>query len=390
MNDEYDLLVVGGGPAGLATARAYRDAGGAGRVTIVSDERRMPYQRPPLIKELLRGESGEDQLPLEPETWLTEAQVSLIAGRAVALDVQRRRVSLSGGRDLQFGTCVLTTGAEPTRLPVPGADDPAVRVVRTLDDVRELLARLRRGEPVVVVGSGFIGCEIASSLRARGHNVTLISDEPAPNAARLGPEPAREIERWLEEDGVSVQLGSPVERIERHGTEMRVHAGDTALEGAVVVMATGIAPRSELAQSGGVELVDGAIAADTAMRTSVPGVLAAGDVCAAENAAAERRLRVEHWGDALGQGEIAGATAAGAPATWAAVPGFWSTIGGRTLKYAAWGDGFDQVHLQRGSDGGFVAWYGRERRIVGVLAHEDDEAYERGRQLIEDGAPWTR
>jgi NADPH-dependent 2,4-dienoyl-CoA reductase/sulfur reductase-like enzyme len=171
---------------------------------------------------------------------------------------------------------------------------------------------------------------------------------------------------------------------------MRVYAGDTALEGAVVVMATGIAPRSELAQAGGVELVDGAIAADTAMRTSVPGVLAAGDVCAAENAAAERRLRVEHWGDALGQGEIAGATAAGAPATWAAVPGFWSTIGGRTLKYAAWGDGFDQVHVQRGSDGGFVAWYGRELRLVGVLAHEDDEAYERGRQLIEDGAPWTR
>jgi NADPH-dependent 2,4-dienoyl-CoA reductase/sulfur reductase-like enzyme len=125
------------------------------------------------------------------------------------------------------------------------------------------------------------------------------------------------------------------------------------------------------------------------MRTGRPGVLAAGDVAFAVNAAAGRPLRVEHWGDALGQGAVAGATAAGATAEWNEVPGFWTTIGRRTLKYAAWGDGYDVVSLRKTSDGeGFAAWYGGGGRVVGVLAHEDDESYERGRELIAEAAPW--
>jgi 3-phenylpropionate/trans-cinnamate dioxygenase ferredoxin reductase component len=389
VSDDFDLVIVGGGPAGLSTARAYRDEGGGGSVAIVADERRMPYQRPPLTKELLRGESSEDELPLEEEHWLSSQRVGLVSGRAVGLDPEQRTVTLSGGRTLRYGTCVLTTGAEPTRLPVPGADDPGVRVVRALDDVRELLARLRNGGRVVVIGSGFIGCEIAASLRFRGNPVTLISDEPAPNEVRLGLEPAQELRRWLEEDGVDVHFGQEVESIDRDGTMLEVRAGDTHARAEVVIMATGISPRSELLAGAGLELENGAVPADSAMRTGLPGVLAAGDVCAAENAAAGRRLRVEHWGDALGQGEVAGATAAGRQAAWSDVPGFWSTIGGRTLKYAAWGDGFDALHVERGANGGFAAWYGRDGRVVGVLAHEDDDAYERGSDLIKEGAPWT-
>jgi NADPH-dependent 2,4-dienoyl-CoA reductase/sulfur reductase-like enzyme len=124
------------------------------------------------------------------------------------------------------------------------------------------------------------------------------------------------------------------------------------------------------------------------MRSTVDGVLAAGDVCLAENRAAGRRLHVEHWGDALGQGRIAGQTVAGLQASWDEVPGFWSTIGNRTLKYAAWGDGYDEVSFRSGPDGAFTAWYGREGRVVGVLAHEDDDSYERGRELIAEGASW--
>jgi 3-phenylpropionate/trans-cinnamate dioxygenase ferredoxin reductase component len=388
VSDAFELLIVGGGPAGFSTARAYREAGGSGAVGIVADERRMPYQRPPLTKELLRGESSEDELPLEEEQWLTSQRVALVSGRAVSLEPDQRAVALSGGRILHYGTCVITTGAEPTRLAVPGADDPAVRVVRALDDVRELLARLRDGGHVVVIGSGFIGCEISASLRIRGNPVTLISDEPAPNQARLGPEPAQELRRWLEEDGVDARFGQEVESIERDGTMLEVRAGATRARAEVVIMAAGVAPRSELPAGAGLELQDGAVPADSAMRTTLPGVLAAGDVCVAENAAAGRRLRVEHWGDALGQGEVAGTTAAGRQAAWSDVPGFWSTIGGRTLKYAAWGDGFDELHVERGSNGGFAAWYGRDGRVVGVLAHGSDDAYERGSELIKEGASW--
>ena len=158
--------------------------------------------------------------------------------------------------------------------------------------------------------------------------------------------------------------------------------------GEVVVMATGVAPRSELAAQAGLELDDGAIPVSAAMRTARDGLLAAGDVCLADNLAAGRALRVEHWGDALGQGAIAGQTAAGADAGWDEVPGFWSTIGSRTLKYAAWGDGFDTSRLHRDGDGAFVAWYGRHGRIAGVLTHKRDEDYDRGRELIAQGAPW--
>jgi NADPH-dependent 2,4-dienoyl-CoA reductase/sulfur reductase-like enzyme len=158
--------------------------------------------------------------------------------------------------------------------------------------------------------------------------------------------------------------------------------------GDAVVMATGVAPRSELAAQAGLELDGRAIPVSAAMRTAQDGLLAAGDVCVAHNLAAGRSLRVEHWGDALGQGAIAGETAAGADAGWDEVPGFWSTIGSRTLKYAAWGDGFDASRLHRDDDGAFVAWYGREGRIAGVLAHERDDDYDRGRELIAEGAPW--
>jgi NADPH-dependent 2,4-dienoyl-CoA reductase/sulfur reductase-like enzyme len=264
-------------------------------------------------------------------------------------------------------------------------------VVRTLDHVRELTARLRAGDPVVVIGSGFIGCEIAASLRRRGHEVTLVSDESEPNIARLDGEPAERIHGWLDEEGVQLQLGAEVEEIVAAADRsLEVRADQAHARGRIVVMAAGVAPRGELAAAAGLELSDdGAVPVSAAMRTAREGLYAAGDVAFAENASAGRRLRVEHWGDALGQGEVAGRSAAGRPAQWDAVPGFWSTIGDHTLKYAAWGDGFEQSRFEDHSNGAFTAWYGRDGKIVGVLAHEADEDYERGREMIGRGAPWS-
>ena len=391
MSDELELLVVGGGPAGLSAARAYRAAGGRGAVAIVTDEHRMPYNRPPLTKELLRGESSEDELPIEDEAWLAQHDVRLVSGRAVAVDPVGRAVALSGGRELRYRSCVLATGAEPTRLPVPGADHPAVRVIRTLDHVRELTSRLHTGDPVVVIGSGFIGCEIAASLNRRGQAVTLVSDEPEPNVARLDTEPAERIHRWLDEEGVRLHLGAEVEEIAPAADgSLEVRAGAVRTKGRIVVMAAGVAPRGELAAAAGLELAaGGAVPVTAAMRTTRDGLYAAGDVAFALNASAGRRLRVEHWGDALGQGEVAGRSAAGEPAQWDAVPGFWSSIGSHTLKYAAWGDGFEQSRVEDHGNSAFTAWYGRDGKIVGVLAHAADDDYERGRDLIARGAPWS-
>ena len=385
---DVELLIIGGGPTGLAAARAYREAGGAGPVAIVTDEERMPYRRPPLTKELLRDEIDASELDLEPESWPAEHDVALIGGRATSLDDRSREVGLSGGRRLSYRTCLLATGAEPKRPPVPGADDPGVRVVRTLDHVRELLSRLSAGEAIVVIGSGFLGCEISASLAMRGHRVTLVSDEPAPNQTRLGAEAATAIAGWLTELGVELVLGQPVEAIERDGDILHVVAGPTRRGAATVVAAVGVAPRSELLAGASALAVDGAVPVDAGMRTALPGVLAAGDVAYALNAAVGRRLRVEHWGDALGQGAIAGRVAAGVDDRWNDVPGFWSSIGPYTLKYAAWGDGRDQLRVVH--DGGsFTAWYGRGGKIVGVLSHGSDGDYDRGRELIATGAPWN-
>jgi 3-phenylpropionate/trans-cinnamate dioxygenase ferredoxin reductase component len=389
MSDPIGLLVIGGGPAGLAAARAYRELRSEGEVAIVADEHRMPYERPPLTKELLRGDIGFDQLAIEDESWLTEQRVRLISGRAVALDVGQRTVTLSGGRRLAYATCLLATGAEPTRLPIPGADHPRVRVVRTADHVRELLQRLGDRARVTVIGSGFIGSEIAASLRMRGHPVDLVSDETEPNAARLGAAAAAIIRGWLLQAGVTLALGTPVDRIEHGSDAATVVAGERRIKADVIVMASGVSPRSELAAQAGLELDDSAIGVDASMRTGRDGLLAAGDVCKAYNLAAGRALRVEHWGDALAQGKIAGATAAGAEAGWDSVPGFWSTIGTDTLKYTAWGDGYERTHLGRRGDAGFTVWYGAGGTIVGVLTHDADEDYERGAALIAQGAQWS-
>lgn len=389
MSGRFGLAIIGGGPAGLAAARGYRLAGGQEPVAIVADEERMPYRRPPLTKELLRGELDEQELPLEAEHWLSEHGVALVGGHAAQLDPDDRTVMLSGGRRLAYRTCLLATGAEPVRLPVPGADDPGVRVLRSLDHFRELERRLGETPNVIVIGSGFIGCEIAASLAIRGHQVTLFADEPEPNADRLGAAAGEQLRGWLAEDGVTLHLGEPVELIERIGEQLFVRAGRIPEVAPVVVMAAGASPRGELAAAAGIELEDGAIPVDASLRARVPGVLGAGDVCKALNASAGRALRVEHWGDALAQGELAGRAAAGQPGEWDQVPGFWSTIGRRTLKYAAWGDGYDETRFERHGDGAFTVWYGLDGRYVGVLTHEADQSYERGSELIKAGARWN-
>ena len=228
MTERVEFLIVGGGPAGFAAANAYREHEPEAGLAIVTDESLLPYRRPPLTKEFLRGEAELEQLPLADEAWLQQRSVRLVSGRAVAIDGLRRTVTLSGQRVFCYQTCLLATGAEPTRLPVPGVDHPRVRVVRTLQDVQLLLTRLTAGAHAVVVGSGFIGCEIASSLRRRGNRVTMVSDEPSPNQARLGAQASERIAGWLREDGVELRLGGGVERIEHWPRGCAVVAGGNA------------------------------------------------------------------------------------------------------------------------------------------------------------------
>jgi NAD(P)H-nitrite reductase large subunit len=324
-------------------------------------------------------------LPLEHEGWYGENDVELrLSAVAVALNRDNRTIALDEGEELSYDACVLATGSEPIRLPIPGADDPEIVVMRTVENSTRLQGRVNEGDEAVVVGSGFIGCEAAASLALRGARVTLISLEESPQLERLGQEVGERIEGWLRDYGVNVRMGASLQSIERSdsGYDLSLEGTDE-ISASTVLFGTGVAPRTGLAEEAGLE-VDGGVVTDSSMRTSAPGIFAVGDIARAYNESAGRHLSVEHWGDALEHGRIAGTVISGGEAAWDMAPGFWSTIGDKTLKYWAWGDGWDEQLFEDIGDA-FTVWYGREGALVGVLTHNSDDDYELGRERIERG-----
>jgi NAD(P)H-nitrite reductase large subunit len=324
--------------------------------------------------------------------WFEENNVELRPATAVReIDRDRQVVATENGEEVGYDACVLATGSEPIRIPVPGANDPGILLMRTIEDSDRLKSRVGEGSGAVVVGSGFIGCEAAVSLSTRGAEVTLVSMEEGPQRERLGEDAAQRITRWLEGYGIELRLGVGVEGIERKNAvfEVGVKGGENVLA-ETVLLGTGVRPRTELAEAAGLEIERGGVVADSSMRTSAPGIFAVGDIVFAMNEAAGSRQKVEHWGDALNHGRVAGTVLAGVEAVWREAPGFWSTMGDKTLKYWSWSEGWDEAKFVNTDETGseaFTVWYGKEGVTVGVLAHNADEDYEEGRRLIEQGAP---
>lgn len=388
MPEEGGFAIVGGGPAAHAAAAAYREAGGTEPLRILAAEHELPYERPPLTKGYLRGEVDRDDLLLDHPGWYREHEIEVeLDAEVVELDLGAGEARAADGRSWPFRRCLLASGARPLVPDVPGADAPDVHTIRTIAD-SDRLRDLAEGA-VLVVGSGFIGCEAAASLAQCGARVRVATLEPSPQVDRLGAAASSRILGWLEDRGVELLAEAALAEIEARpgGSLARFEDGREAAADAIV-LALGIERNAGLAAAAGAGVEDGVLV-DAAMVSSDRRLLAAGDVAAAENAAADRRLRVEHWGEALNMGTVAGRTLAGVEASWAEAPGFWSTIGDRTLKFAGWGDGWDEVRFEAGPAGAFVARYGRDGELVGVLAHEDDDAYEEGKRQIEERASWS-
>ena len=388
-NMTVDLLIVGGGPAGLGVARGYREAGGTGTVLLVGADEHPPYARPPLTKEYLRGEADADSLPLVEPEWYADNAVELRLGTpATSLDVDRRQVVTSDGTVISYSRLALATGSSPSPLPLPGGDLPGLIYVRDRHSGEALRGIAQLGRNVVVIGSGFIGCEAAASLARRGASVVLVTDEELPHAARLGTEAGARIRDWLVDAGVVLVLGDGVASLthtDDEGWRVDLVSG-RILSAEAVVSGSGARPNVGLAAAAGLRVENGGVVTDHGLRTSNSSVWAVGDIAYAHNPAAGRPLRVEHWGEAETMGEIAGANIAGQDRHWSTAPGFWSGIGEHELKYSAWGDGHEEARLIEGPDGGWAVWYVQDDTVVGVLTYDWDEAYETGQALIERAA----
>lgn len=335
------VVIVGAGLAGGRTAEALRSRGHEGRIVLVGEEPHAPYERPALSKEfLIEGPVG-DKILVNPEEWYAEHGVDLVTGRTVAaIDVRRRRVALSDASEVPYQSLVLVTGAAPRRLRLPGAELAGVHHLRTLEDSTALYAALARRPRTVVIGGGWIGLEVAAAARSHGAEVVVLEQAPLPLERVLGTEMAGVLVGSHRDHGVDVRGGAQVTALkgDGHNRVTAVVLGDgSTLDADVVVVGVGAQPRTELAVEAGLEVSNG-IVVDSGLRTSAPGVYAAGDVANAWHPWLGRRLRVEHWDNALHQPETVAASILGEHAAYDRLPYFFSDQYDLGLEYTGWVD----------------------------------------------------
>jgi NADPH-dependent 2,4-dienoyl-CoA reductase/sulfur reductase-like enzyme len=359
----FDVLLIGGGVAAVRCARTLRRLGFAGSIGLVGDEALPPYNRPPLSKELLRGEVPIDLVLAEPMGWYERRGVDLLLGSpATSLDPDQRVAELADGRRLGFHQCLLATGAQPRTLAVPGPGEP--RYLRTLADAEAIRADARAGARAAIIGGGFIGVEVAASLAERGMRVTVHERASSLWAGGIGSVAAEWARASLEQAGARVQLGSAVLSVADLGASELVVAG------------IGVTPRTRLAWAAGIDVDDGVLV-DERQATSATGIYAAGDVARARGG-----TRVEHWHAAREGGERAAAAMLGAPVPSHRAAWVYSEFAGHRLDVLGLAEPDDEQVAVRP---GVVAFLGSER-LTRVVLMDGAAPLEVVRELVERGA----
>jgi 3-phenylpropionate/trans-cinnamate dioxygenase ferredoxin reductase component len=369
MTSNQTFVIVGASLAGAKAAETLRQEGFDGRIVLVGTEDERPYERPPLSKEYLRGEVGREKVYVHDEGYYAQHDIELRLGRtAEGLDTSSSELELDGGERLGYDRLLLTTGAEPRRLSIPGAELDGVLYLRSVQDSDALRERLERGGAVVVVGAGWIGAEVAASARQRGLEVTVVAPHAVPLERVLGAE-LGEIYRDIHSDhGVRMLLGTGVEAFEGHRVVERVRTGDgRELECDFVVVGVGAEPRTGLAAEAGIA-VDNGVLVDEHLQTSVPGVFAAGDLANAHHPFYGERIRVEHWANALNQGPAVARNMLGQESAYERLPYFFSDQYDVGMEYTGFARAWDRV-VFRGDPATreFVAfWLVQERVVAGM------------------------
>jgi 3-phenylpropionate/trans-cinnamate dioxygenase ferredoxin reductase component len=360
------IVIVGAGLAGAKAAEALRGQGYAGPVTLLGDETELPYERPPLSKGYLAGEAAFDDAVVHPADWYAEQRVDLRLGtRVTGIDAARREVEIAGGDRIGYGALLLATGAEPRRLPIPGAD--RALTLRTRADSDAIRATFGAGRRLVVVGAGWIGLEVAAAARGAGTDVTVLEAADLPLLGVLGPEMGKVFADLHRANGVDLRLGVAIEEIGPDGVRL---ADGTVVAADAVVLGVGVRPRTELAESAGLAL-DNGVLVDASLRTSDPAIYAVGDIANHDHPVLGRRVRVEHWAAALNQPAAAAAAMLGGDAQYTDLPYFFSDQYDLGMEYVghAPAGGYARV-VVRGDVTAreFVAfWLDGEQRILAAM-----------------------
>jgi 3-phenylpropionate/trans-cinnamate dioxygenase ferredoxin reductase subunit len=388
MSGSGHVVVIGAGLAGVRTAERLREGGYAGAITLVGEEAEPPYDRPPLSKQVLRGEREVVRLR-EPDSYADLGLELRLGVRAASLDVEARRVELDDGTTIDYETLVVATGATPRVL--PGDLQQGVHVLRSAEDCRRLRASAADARQAVVVGGGFIGCEVAASLRLMQLDVTVVELASAPLVGVLGEQLSADVVRLHEGNGVTMRCGVGVDALEGDERVTGVRLLDGSVVAAdLVVVGLGVTPAVEwLADSGLV--IDNGLTCDESGRTSAPGVFAVGDVANWHDPRAGRARRYEHWTSAVDQAAVVAQTIlTGVAESLLPVPYFWSDQYKVKIQSLGVPSGAaDEIVVLELSDIKRLALYGTDGVLTGAVSFSSPAAVMKMRPLLTDRTPFA-
>jgi 3-phenylpropionate/trans-cinnamate dioxygenase ferredoxin reductase subunit len=366
VSDPRRFVIVGASLAGAKAAETLRKEGFEGSVALVGEEAERPYERPPLSKEFLRGEAGPEKLYVHADGFYEAQGIDLRLSSAVtSLDVGDQTVSLASGERLGYDSLLLCTGARPRRLALPGAELPGVYYLRDMASSVALREAIQAAGRAVIVGAGWIGCEVAASARQLGAEVAIVEMGPLPLQKVLGPEMGRFYRDVHRDHGVEMHFGVAPEAVVGSAAAEGVRLVDgRTVAGGIVIVGIGAEPRAELAAQGGLETGNGVLT-DEYLETSRPGIFAAGDVANSFHPLFGERVRLEHWSAARNQGPAAARNMLGRHEPYARVPYFYSDQYDVGMEYSGHAPSWDEVIFRGDLEAGeFIVFWVKDGRVA--------------------------
>jgi 3-phenylpropionate/trans-cinnamate dioxygenase ferredoxin reductase subunit len=370
-------------------AAELRKRGAEGQILLVGREPHVPYERPPLSKEYMRGEASREDAFVNAPDWYGENEVELLTGRSVTgLDVGARTVKMQGGEEVGFEKALLATGARVNVLHhIEGAQNNGIHYLRVFGNSEAIREEAEQADHVVLIGGSYIGTEVAASLTAKGAKCTILMLEEVALSRVFGEEPGRWFQDVLESKGIEVHGGEELEAFEGDGrVQAVVTKGGMRVECDAVVIGAGVHAVVMLADRAGLEVENGVVC-DSKLQTSAEGVCAAGDCCSYDSMIHGRRLRVEHWDVAMQQGMAAAGNLLGEGKDYDVVPYFFSDLADwASLEYVGPAADWDDLIWRGDRDSGeFLVWYLKDGKVAGALSVERSEDLNEARRMLAEG-----